>query len=117
MHGSSFDAVAEWTGITILRTPVRAPNANAVYERFLRSVRAECLDHVIILGEEHLRFVLGRDCEYFNGVRPHHGIGQKVPNGPPDRSRAVGRGSLMEIPILDGLHYEYRSCRVTGRIR
>jgi transposase InsO family protein len=52
--GRRFDAVAEGTGIRISRTPVRAPNANAVCERFLRSVRAERLDHVVILGEDHL---------------------------------------------------------------
>ncbi len=52
--GSGFDALARATGIQILRTPVRAPNANAICERFLRSVRAECLDHLIILGERSL---------------------------------------------------------------
>ena len=106
--GSSFDTVAEATGIKIICTPVRAPNANAVCERFLRSVRSECLDHVLILAEDHLRFVLGQDCDYFNGARPHQGIAQRVPNGLPDHSRAVGRGSSMEIPILGGLHHEYR---------
>jgi transposase InsO family protein len=69
--GSSFDTVAEATGIKIVCTPVRAPNANAVCERFLRSVRSECLDYVLILAEGHLRFVLGRYCDYFNGARPH----------------------------------------------
>ena len=105
---SSFDAVAEGTGITILHPPVRAPNANAVCERFLRSVRRECLDHVIILGELHLRTILDRYCEYFNGARPHQGIDQRVPTRPSDRSRTAGRGSVMEIPILGGLHHKYR---------
>ena len=105
---SSFDAVAEGTGITILHTPVRAPNANAVCERFLRSVRRECLDHVIVLGEEHLWHILGRYCEYFNGARPHQGIRQRVPNERSEGSRAAHHGSVEEIPILGGLHHEYR---------
>jgi transposase InsO family protein len=53
--GPRFDALAVATGITIVRTPVRAPNANAVCERFLRSVRTECLDHVIVFGVRHLQ--------------------------------------------------------------
>ena len=106
--GSSFDALAEGTGITVLRTPIRAPNANAVCERFLRSVRRECLDHVIILGEEHLRMILRRYCEYFNDARPHQGIGQRVPNKPPAAGRRAESGSVTEIPILGGLHHEYR---------
>ena len=106
--GSSFDAVAEGTGITVLRTPIRAPNANAVCERFLRSVRRECLDHVIILGEQHLRTILGRYCHYFNGARPHQGIGQRVPNRPPAEGRRTESGAVREIPILGGLHHEYR---------
>ena len=106
--GSSFDAVAEGTGITVVRTPIGAPNANAVCERFLRSVRRECLDHVIILGEQHLRTILGRYCHYFNGARPHQGIGQRVPNRPPAEGRRTESGAVREIPILGGLHHEYR---------
>jgi len=98
--------VAEGTGIKILRTPVRAPNANAVCERFLRSVGAECLDHVLIRGEDHLGFVLRRYCAYFNDARPHQGIGQKIPSRPPEPP-AVG-GTIKETPILGGLHHDYR---------
>jgi len=104
--GTRFDDVAEGTGIKILRTPVRAPNANAFCERFLRSVRAECLDHVLIRGDDHLGFVLRLYCAYFNDARPHQGIGQKIPNGPPEPP-AVG-GTIEETPILGGLHHDYR---------
>lgn len=104
--GGRFDAVAGATGIQILRTPVRAPNANAVCERFLRSVRAECLDHMIILGEAQLRSILQRYCVYFNTARPHQGIGQTVPDGPPTSSTADG--AVVAIPVLGGLHHEYR---------
>ncbi len=104
--GRRFDLVAEGTGIKILRTPIRAPNANAVCERFLCSVRAECLDHVVILGEDHLRSLLREYCAYFNDARPHQGIGQRVPNAPPE-GLAVG-ASVVEIPVLGGLHHAYR---------
>jgi transposase InsO family protein len=104
--GPRFDALAEATGIKILRTPVRAPNANAACERFLRSVRAECLDHVLVLSEAQLVSLLRSYCEYFNTARPHQGIGQKVPDGSRD-SPKVG-GSVVKIPVLGGLHHEYR---------
>jgi putative transposase len=104
--GRQFDIVAAGTGIKVLRTPVRAPNANAVCERFLRSVRAECLDHVIVLGAAHLRSTLRSYCVYFNTARPHQGIGQQVPTGPPETPWAGG--SVEEIPVLGGLHHEYR---------
>src|SRR3712207_7729571 len=60
----SFDAVFRSEGMTILRTPYRAPNANAVAERWVRSARAECLDHLLILGEAHLGRVLRRSEEH-----------------------------------------------------
>jgi len=101
-----FDDVAKGTGIKMLRTPVRAPNVNACCERFLRSVRAECLDHVLIRGEDHLESGLRRYCAYFNDARPHQGIGQKIPCGPPEPP-AVGR-TIEETPILGGLHHDYR---------
>ena len=104
--GRRFDLVAEATGITILRTPVRAPNANAVCERFLRSVRAECLDHVVILGEDQLRSLLRKSCAYFNDARPHQGIGQKVPCGPPVPPTCST--TVVETPILGGLHHDYQ---------
>ena len=105
--GTRFNDVAEGTGIKILRTPVRAPNANAFCERFLRSVRAECLDHVLIRGEDHLGSILRRYCAYFNDARPHQGFGQKIPGGPPESSPVIG-GTITETPILGGLHHDYR---------
>jgi transposase InsO family protein len=78
-YGPRFDRVATGSGIRILRTPVRAPRANATCERFLGSVRRECLDHLLILGEAHLRRVLRAYAAYFNDARPHQGIGQAIP--------------------------------------
>jgi transposase InsO family protein len=83
--------VATGTAIKILRTPTRAPNANAFCERFLRSVRAECLDHVLIRGEDHLGLILRRYRAHFNDARPRQGIDQQVPSRPP--ASRMPRGS------------------------
>lgn len=105
--GRRFDAVAEGTGIKVLRTPARAPNANAVSERFLRSVRNECLDHVLVMSEEHLASILRSYCDHFNSARPHQGIGQRIPDGPAECALGRDSGSVEEV-ILGGLHQEYR---------
>ena len=104
--GQAFDRVADSTGIRILRTPVQAPRANAVCERFLGSVRRECLDHVLILGERHLHTVLTEYVHYANEARPHQGLGQKVPSGTAHTSTTTGR--VIAVPVLGGLHHDYR---------
>jgi putative transposase len=107
-YGSAFDRVAAGSRITVLRTPIRAPRANAACERFLGSVRRECLDHVLVLGEEHLRRVLREYVAYFNAARPHQGIGQAIPGaaGPALPSRPPG--AIVSTPVLGGLHHDYR---------
>ena len=72
-YGAHFDRLAAASGIRVLRPPVRAPRANATCERFLGGVRRQCLDHLLILGEAHLRRVLGAYVAYFNHDRPHQG--------------------------------------------
>ena len=108
-YGAGFARVAEASGITVVRTPVRAPRANAVAERFLRSVRQECLDHLLLLGEAHLRRALGAYVAYFNGDRPHQGCGQRVPV-PGTRPKHVQPhgGDVVATPVLGGLHHAYR---------
>src|SRR5919206_3724287 len=66
-YGARFAQGDAASGITVVRTPVRAPRANAVAERFLRSVRQECLDHLLLLSDAHLRRALGEYVAYFNG--------------------------------------------------
>jgi transposase InsO family protein len=70
-----FDTVFRSEGMEILRTPFRAPNANAFAERWVRSAREECLDHLLILGERHLQQVLRAYVTFFNTRRPHQGLG------------------------------------------
>jgi putative transposase len=87
----SFDAVFESEGIKILRTPYQAPNANAICERWVRSVREECLDHILIWNEAHLRRTLNEFADYYNHARPHQGIEQQspVPRTPPETEGVV----------------------------
>ena len=89
--------------------PVRAPRANAVAERFLRSVRQECLDHLLLLGAGHLRQALGEYVAYFNRDRPHQGRGQAVPvpAGPLEPPQ-LHEGTVIALPVLGGLHHTYR---------
>ena len=110
-YGARFAQLAEASGITVVRTPVGAPRANAIIERFLRSVRQECLDHLFLLGEGHLRRVLGEYVAYFNGDRPHQGRGQRVPVpsalATPALTGSAG-GDVIASPVLGGLHHTYR---------
>src|SRR6266446_7798519 len=77
--GSSFARVATTSGIKVLRTPYRTPRANAICERFLGSVRRECLDHFLVLHEKQFYRLLKAYVVYFNQARPHQGIGQQIP--------------------------------------
>jgi len=107
-YGPAFARVAAATGVTILRTAYRAPQQNAICERFLGSVRRECLDHLLVLGEAHLRRILREYLPYFNGDRPHQGLAQRVPNLPAAGPlRVVTGGSVRASPILGGLHHVY----------
>jgi putative transposase len=95
----------------VIRTPVRAPRANAVCERFLGSVRRECIDHTLILGERHLGRVVTEYVGYFNRARPHQGIGQRTPLPPSAVVRAPRphvNEDVIAVPVLGGLHHEYR---------
>ncbi|MFI7108049.1 integrase core domain-containing protein [Nonomuraea sp. NPDC050227] len=69
----SFDEVCTANGVRVIKTPVRSPRANAFVERFLGTLRPECLDHLLIHGERYLRKVLAEYEHYFNHHRPHQG--------------------------------------------
>jgi putative transposase len=107
--GSCFDRVATSSNIKLLKTPYHAPRANAVCERFLRSVRQECLDHLLILHERQLQRVLNAYVMYFNQARPHQGIQQQIPDScGSSRSAPHEATKVVAIPILAGLHHDYR---------
>jgi len=105
--GPTFARVAAASGSTIVRTPYRAPRANAVCERFLGSVRRECLDHILIFGERHLARVLREYVAYFNQARPHQGLEQAPPESLPAGSTNP-TGLIRAVPVLGGLHHTYQ---------
>ena len=108
-YGERFTRVARGTTIDVLRTPVRAPKANAICERFMGSVRRECLDHLIILSERQLYRIIDEYVSYFNHARPHQGIGSCIPDPIPDESNGdPGTGQVVAYPVLGGLHHDYR---------
>jgi putative transposase len=104
--GGQFQHVVDGADIELLKTPVKAPRANAFCERFLGSVRRECLDYVLILSEHHLWRVVADYVTYFNQARPHQGIDQRIPCGSqlPDQPE----GEIVGLPVLGGLHHDYR---------
>jgi putative transposase len=107
--GSALARVTAASGSTELRTADRAPRQNATCERFLGSVRRECLDHVLVLGEAHLRRVLGEYAQYSNQDRPHQGIRQAIPgDAAPSPAHAGSVGTVQAFPVLGGLHHAYR---------
>ena len=107
--GPSFVRVAKTSGIKLLKTPVHAPRANAICERFLRSVRQECLDHLLILQETQLQRVLNTYVGYFNRGRPHQGIRQQIPEQHSSGPSIQDAGNkVIALPVMGGLHHDYR---------
>ncbi len=99
--GSCFVRVAMTSGIEILMTPYHAPRASAICERFLRSVRQECLDHLLILHERQLQRVLNAYVAYFNQARPHQGIQQQIPESSGSSRSTPQEGTrVVAVPIL-----------------
>ncbi len=107
--GSHFARVATTSGIKVLRTPYRTPRANAVCERFLGSVRRECLDHFLIFQEKQLSRLLTSYTVYFNQARPHQGCGQRIPDPPARSAPPLGQpNQIIAVPVLGGLHHDYQ---------
>ena len=106
--GPCFARVARTSGIKILKTPYHAPRANAVCERFMRSVRQECLDHLLILHERQLQRVLNSYVAYFNQARPHQGIAQQIPEASRSALSSHQAGNKVTAhPVKGGLHHDY----------
>jgi transposase InsO family protein len=92
----------------VIRTPVRAPRANAFAERWVRTVRTECLDWTLILGRRHLERLLHTYVGHYNHGRPHRGLDLATPEvrEPARRARRSGIG-LVRRDALGGLIHEY----------
>ena len=106
--GRDFAAAATSADIDVVPIPPRSPNLNAICERFLGGLRRECLDYVLLLGEDHLRRVLAEWVGHFNGGRPHQGIGQRIPNQRQRPGRVEPCRRIVAFPVLGGLHHDYR---------
>ena len=88
-------------------TSIKAPNLNAISERFIRSIRQEALDYFLIIGKRQIYEIIKAYIDYYNSKRPHQGLQQKIPSGyTPQKS-----GRVHKFPILGGLchHYQRRA--------
>ena len=104
----SFDEVFRSEGIKVIKTPIRAPQANAYAERFVRTVRAECLDLLLILGRRHLEHVLRRYVTHYNAERPHRALALLPPAGC-DKRNEPSATTIERHDLLGGLIHEYRA--------
>jgi len=102
-YGHVFTARVSAMGIRDRPITPRSPWQNGIAERLIGSIRRECLDHVVVLGEAHLRCVLATYVDYYNQARPHLALQKDAP-----LRRTVQRiGRLVAIPVLGGLHHQY----------
>jgi putative transposase len=104
---AAFDAVFAGEGIRVLRTPVRAPRANAYAERWVGTVRREVLDRMLVLGCRQLRSVLAEYADHYNLHRPHRALGQAPPLEPGEPVVLAPPGRVVRRDRLGGLIHEY----------
>jgi len=104
---AAFDAVFTAIGVRIIKTPIQAPRANAIAERWVGSARRECLDRMLIAGERHLRLVLGEYTDHYNTHRPHRTLNQHPPNRRADLIAADANVCVLRRDRLGGLIHEY----------
>jgi transposase InsO family protein len=102
-----FDAVFASEGIRILRTPVRAPRANAIAERWIGTARRELLDRILIVNRRHLTAVLTQYVAHFNHHRPHRALNQAAPLRSLPPPAALSQPHVRRRDVLDGLIHEY----------
>jgi putative transposase len=108
---AGFDAVFAAAGVSVVKIPPRAPRANAYAERWVRTVRSECLDWILIWNQHQLRRVLTEYVRHYNSARPHRSLDLQPPT--PARSLTLVESSTVErsvrrVDVLDGLIHEYQ---------
>jgi putative transposase len=103
---AAFDAVFAAIGVRIIKTPVQAPRANAIAERWIGSTRRECLDRMLITGEPHLRLVLGEYADHYNTHRPHRTLNRHPPNRRADPPASDANVCVLRRDRLSGLIHE-----------
>jgi putative transposase len=102
---ATFDAVLASVGIEAVQTPVASPRANAFAERFVRTVREDCLDHVLFVSRRQLEAVLAEYVRHYNAARPHRGLGLEQPV--PRLVQSTTEGRVVRREVLGGLIHEY----------
>ena len=110
-YATRFSAVAFGSGIKEVKTPYRTPQANGICERFIDSLRRECLNHVLIRDDKHLGRIVTEYTAYFNEERPHQGIDQRVPHYYEAPKSKPTSGHVTSKSILGGLHHSYSRIR------
>ncbi len=108
IYGTEFCRRTRSLGIRQVRTPVRAPKANAIAERLAGTLRRECLDHVLIFNERHLQKIVLEFAAYYNRYRPHRSLALRAPCAPATTSMGPPAGEVLADPVLGGLHHVYR---------
>jgi transposase InsO family protein len=116
IYSEGVDRTLEAMGLRVLKTPVRAPQANAFCERVIGTIRRECLDFMIPTNERHVRAILREWVRHYNRGRPHASLGPGIPEGSivaavirESDGRSIPTGCCVAAtPILSGLHHEYR---------
>jgi putative transposase len=102
-----FDEIVGGEGVRVIRTPVRAPKANAVAERWVRSVRNECLDHMLVFGRRHLEQILRDYLNHYNMERPHRSLALAAPSQTLQEVRGSPPTDVCRRDVLGGLIHEY----------
>lgn len=104
---ASFDEVFRSEGARIIPTPVRSPKANAHAERWVGTVRRECLDWLLVLGRRHLEAIVREYVEHYHSARPHRGLGLDVPDTAGGSGASPGGDVIKRRDVLGGLIHEY----------
>jgi putative transposase len=102
----AFDGVFRSEGIEVIRMPIQAPNANASAERSVRTVRADCLDRILVLGRRHLEHVLRVYRRHYNEHRPQRALDLLPPDGPIHLKQATATQHVRRRALLGGLIHE-----------
>ena len=105
-YSGRFDQVFRTEGVKIIKTPIRAPKANAFAERWVRTARRECLDHLLTLGRRHLEEVIREFAGHYNAERPHRGLRLARPS-PPTSSSPLMTGAVRRRDRLGGMIHKY----------
>ena len=105
VYGERFSRQAKMLDIRETVIAPRSPWQNAYAERVIGSIRRECLDHIVVIGERHLRGILSNYVDYYNETRTHLALAKDAPE--PRRAQGPSQGRVVEVPRVGGLHHEY----------